>query len=134
MRSGSGKSFRFKAIAWRETWRRRLHQVFADVVDDLAETPARLFGKHVRLPNGPFVLAQVAQVPIYPLFIARSGYRSYQIIVREPITVLHPERDREHAIGEAIEKWARVLEQLITERWDQWFAFAPGFLSDEQNR
>jgi lauroyl/myristoyl acyltransferase len=104
------------------------------VDDDLAETPAHLFGKHVRLPNGPFVLAQVAQVPIYPLFIARSGYRSYQIIVREPITVLRTERDREHSIGEAVEKWCQVLEQVLAERWDQWFAFAPGFLSNEQNR
>jgi lauroyl/myristoyl acyltransferase len=104
------------------------------VDDDLAETPAHLFGKHIRLPNGPFVLAQVAQVPIYPLFIARSGYRSYQIIVREPITVLRTERDREHNIGEAVGKWCRVLEQMLGERWDQWFAFAPGFLSDEQKR
>ena len=82
----------------------------------------------------PFVLAQVAHVPIYPLFIARSGYRSYQIIVREPITVLRTERDREHDIDEAVEKWAAFLEQMLAERWDQWFAFAPGFLSDEQKR
>jgi lauroyl/myristoyl acyltransferase len=101
---------------------------------DLAEIPAHLFGKNIRLPNGPFVLAQVARVPIYPLFIARSGYRSYQIIVREPITVLRSGRDRADDIGEAVEKWSRVLEQLIAERWDQWFAFAPGFLSDEQDR
>jgi lauroyl/myristoyl acyltransferase len=101
---------------------------------DLAGIPARLFGRHIRLPNGPFVLAQVAKVPIYPLFIARSGYRSYQIIVREPITILRSKRDREDDIAQAVEKWCRVLEQLIAERWDQWFAFAPGFLSDEQDR
>lgn len=106
-----------------------------DRVDgDLAEIPARLFGKQVRLPNGPFVLAQVARVPIYPIFIARSGYRSYQIIVREPITVLRSRREREDDIAQAVEKWCRVLEQLIAERWDQWFAFAPGFLSDEHRR
>jgi phosphatidylinositol dimannoside acyltransferase len=99
----------------------------------LAEIPARMFSRQVHLPSGPFVLAQVAQVPIYPLFIARSGYRSYQIIVREPITVLRTGRDREGDMTEAVEKWCRVLEQLIAERWDQWFAFAPGFLFDEQN-
>jgi lauroyl/myristoyl acyltransferase len=96
---------------------------------DLAETPAHLFGQDVRLPNGPFVLGQVAHVPIYPLFIARSGYRSYQIIVREPITVLRSGRERENDIAEAVEKWCRVLEQMLAERWNQWFAFAPGFLS-----
>src|SRR5438552_882505 len=97
----------------------------------VAEIPAHLFGTRVRLPNGPFVLAQVARVPIYPLFIARSGYRSYQIIVREPITVLRSGPDRDHDIVQAVEKWSEVLEQLIAEHWDQWFAFAPGFLSDE---
>ena len=95
----------------------------------VAEIPAHLFGTHVRLPNGPFVLAQVARVRIYPLFIARSGYRSYQIIVREPITVLRSERDRDDDIDQAVEKWCWVLEQLLAEHWDQWFAFAPGFLS-----
>jgi lauroyl/myristoyl acyltransferase len=96
----------------------------------LAETRAQIFGKEVRLPNGPFVLAQVSRAPIYPLFIARSGYRSYQIIVREPIDVLRTGRDREEDIAQAVEKWGEVLEQLIAERWDQWFAFAPGFLSE----
>ena len=96
---------------------------------DLAETRARLFGQDIRLPNGPFVLAQVASVPIYPLFIARSGYRSYQIIVREPFTVPRSGRDRENDIAEAVGKWCDVLEQLLASRWNQWFAFAPGFLS-----
>jgi lauroyl/myristoyl acyltransferase len=100
----------------------------------MAEISAHLFGRQIRLPNGPFVLAQVAQVPIYPLFIARSGYRSYQIIVREPIAVLRSGRERDDDIAQAVEKWSRVLEQLIAEHWDQWFAFAPGFLSNEQNR
>ena len=104
------------------------------VEGDVAEMPAELFGTRVRLPNGPFVLAQVAHVPIYPLFIARSGYRSYQIIVREPISVARTERDRDADIALAVEQWCRVLEQLISEHWDQWFAFAPGFLSDEQKQ
>ena len=105
-------------ISWRETWRKY--------------APGS-FGKEVLLPNGPFVLAQVSGTPIYPLFIARSGYRSYQIIVREPIAVLRSGRDRAEDIAGAVEKWGRVLEQLLAERWDQWFAFSPGFLFDERN-
>jgi phosphatidylinositol dimannoside acyltransferase len=104
------------------------------VEEGVAEIPAHLFGRQIRLPNGPFVLAQVARVPIYPLFIARSGYRTYQIIVREPITVLRSGHDRDDDLAQAVGKWSRVLEQLIAEHWDQWFAFAPGFLSNEQDR
>jgi len=100
--------------------------------DDLAEIRATIFGQEVRLPNGPFVLAQVSRAPIYPLFIARTGYRSYEIIVREPIEVLRTGRDREDDLARAVEKWAEVLEQLLAERWDQWFAFAPGFLAHER--
>lgn len=101
---------------------------------DLATIDAHLFEREIRLPNGPFVLAQVSRAPIYPLFIARSGYRSYQIIVREPIAVPRTGPDREEDLVPAVEKWARVLEQILAERWEQWFAFAPGFLSDEQKQ
>lgn len=94
---------------------------------DVAQITARLFGKEVRLPNGPFVLALVAQMPIYPLFIARSGYRSYQVIVREPIRVLRTSNARENDIEEGVAKWCRVLEETIAPRWDQWFAFTPIF-------
>jgi lauroyl/myristoyl acyltransferase len=97
------------------------------VEGDVAQIGARLFGKEVRLPNGPFVLGLVAQMPIYPLFIARSGYRSYQIIVREPILVLRTSGTREDHIGEGVLKWTAVLEEIIASRWDQWFAFTPIF-------
>jgi lauroyl/myristoyl acyltransferase len=102
------------------------------VESGLVATAAHLFDRPVQLPDGPFVLAQVAQAPIYPLFIARSGYRSYQIIVREPINVLRSGRERADDIAPAVARWCRVLEQMIAERWDQWFAFAPGFLANEQ--
>ena len=101
------------------------------VEGEVAEIPARVFEKQVRLPNGPFVLAQVANVPIYPLFIVRSGYRRYQIIVHEPLVIVRSERDRRGDIDPAVIKWCRLLEQLIVEHWDQWFAFTPGFLSND---
>jgi lauroyl/myristoyl acyltransferase len=92
----------------------------------VAQVRARLFGEEVLLPNGPFVLGYVAQVPIYPLFIARAGYRSYQIIVREPIRLENTgQRDQEIARGVA--KWCEVLEEIVASRWEQWFALAPMF-------
>jgi lauroyl/myristoyl acyltransferase len=106
-----------------------------DRVDgEVARVSASLFGTNVRLPNGPFVLAQVAGVPIYPLFIARAGYRSYQVIVYEPIAVLRTSHAREHDIADAVAKWCAVLEDIIARSWDQWFAFTPIFSSDEPTR
>ena len=101
---------------------------------DVGQIDGRLFETNVRLPNGPFVLALAARVPIYPLFIARSGYRSYEIIVREPISLVRTGQAREDDIAAAVAKWCAVLEELLAERWDQWFAFTPLLLSNETRR
>ena len=99
-----------------------------DRVDgDVAHVIARLFDTEVRLPNGPFVLSFVADVPIYPLFIARSGYRCYQIIVREPIQVRRESGTREEGIDKGVAQWCAVLEEITAQHWDQWFAFTPIF-------
>jgi lauroyl/myristoyl acyltransferase len=92
----------------------------------VAQVTAQLFGHGVLLPNGPFVLGLVAQAPIYPLFIARTGCRSYEIIVREPIR-LEATGDREQDIAQGVRQWCAVLQEIIAGRWDQWFAFIPLF-------
>lgn len=94
---------------------------------DVAQITARLFDTEVRLPNGPFVLSFVAGAPIYPLFIARSGCRSYQVIVREPIHLRRESGTREEEIDKGLAQWCAVLEEMIAQRWDQWFAFTPIF-------
>jgi len=93
----------------------------------VGETRGRLFGREVRLPNGPFILALAGQVPIYPLFIARAGCRTYHIIVREPIRVQNL-GNRDENIAAGVAEWCAVLEQIVASRWEQWFAFAPIFV------
>ena len=90
----------------------------------VGQVTAQLFGRNVSLPNGPFVLGLVAQAPIYPLFIARTGCRSYEIIVREPIR-LEATGDREQDIARGVRQWCAILQEMIAGRWDQWFAFTP---------
>jgi lauroyl/myristoyl acyltransferase len=92
------------------------------VEGEMGQVGARLFGHEVQLPNGPFVLALVAQVPIYPLFIARFGCRRYAIIVHEPIR-LENTGDREGDIAKGVGQWCAILESIVAEHWDQWFAF-----------
>ena len=93
---------------------------------EVGQVTARLFGHEVQLPNGPFVLALVAQVPIYPLFIARFGCRRYAIVVHEPIR-LENTGDRERDIANGVGQWCAILEETVAARWDQWFAFTPIF-------
>ena len=92
----------------------------------VAQITARLFGADAQIPNGPFVLSLVAQAPIYPLFIARTGCRSYQIIVREPLRV-QTSGDREADIARGASQWCAILEEIIAGHWEQWFAFTPIF-------
>jgi lauroyl/myristoyl acyltransferase len=92
----------------------------------VAQIAAQLFDRDVLLPNGPFVLGLVAQAPIYPLFIARTGCRSYEIIVREPIR-LETTGDREQDIARGVRQWCAALQEIVAGRWDQWFAFTPLF-------
>jgi lauroyl/myristoyl acyltransferase len=92
----------------------------------VAQITAQLFGAPAQIPNGPFVLALVAQTPIYPLFIARTGCRSYRIIVREPIQV-PASGEREAAIAEGVAEWCTILEEIVAGHWEQWFAFTPVF-------
>ncbi len=95
--------------------------------EGVATVSARLFDCETFLPNGPFVLGLVAQVPIYPLFINRTGSRRYQIMVRAPLR-LETGRPREQEIAHGVEQWCTILQETVAQRWDQWFAFTPIFV------
>ena len=96
-------------------------------VANVSQREARLFGENVSLPDGPFMLAFVAQVPIFPLFIVRTSFHRYKIIAREPIFCVRTERDRAIAIEEAMQAWSRTLESVIAVHWAQWFSLVPIF-------
>jgi lauroyl/myristoyl acyltransferase len=93
---------------------------------EVAQITGRLFGAQAKIPNGPFILAMVAQTTIYPLFITRAASRSYQVILREPIRI-QTRGERDADIAKAAAQWCAVLEEIIAGHWDQWFAFIPIF-------
>ena len=97
------------------------------MIAGVAPADAKLFGVPLHIPSGPFSLAQVARVPIYPLFIVRRGHHRYRIIVREPITVSRSAQSREEDLAPAIAAWCAVLEETIAQYWDQWFSLVPVF-------
>ena len=100
------------------------------IIAGVASAPGRMFGERVSIPSGPFTLAQIAEVPIFPLFIVRAGYRRYQIVVRAPILVARSGASRAGDIGEAVSSWCTILEQMIGQHWPQWFGFGPLFVCD----
>ncbi len=102
------------------------------MVPGVAQTKGRIFNHEVDLPNGPFILGLVARMPIFPLFVVRSGFRRYTIIVREPITITRRSNSRDEDIIPGVEQWCHVLQSVVAQHWDQWFAFVPMFAIDER--
>jgi lauroyl/myristoyl acyltransferase len=94
------------------------------VTPGIGALPATLFGRKTEIPAGPFALAMVARVPVYPLFILRTGRRRYRLIVGAPFEVKRT-RDRAQAFEQAVALWTRELENILRTEWAQWFYFYP---------
>jgi predicted LPLAT superfamily acyltransferase len=92
------------------------------VTPGISSLPAKLFGRSMLIPAGPFALAMTARVPIYPLFIFRMGRRRYRLMVRRPIHVVRT-RDRGEAFDKAVTQWTADLEHVLSQAWQQWFEF-----------
>lgn len=97
------------------------------VIGPVSKARAKLFRRDVWLPSGPFMLALISGVPIYPLFVVRTGYRSYKIVAQSPISCSKQSDSRESDIAPAVQRWAEALESMIARYRNQWFAFAPIF-------
>lgn len=95
------------------------------VTPGIAAVPVTLFGRAAKIPSGPFALALAARAPIHPMFVVRTGLRSYTLVSGAPIAVERKGRERDFA--PAIETWIAQLEQVIRDYWFQWFAFEPFF-------
>ena len=88
----------------------------------ISGVPATLFGKAIELPAGPFALAMTARVPVYPIFVIRRGWQRYLLRAEPPIEIVRS-RDRDADFAAAARAWTAVLEQVIRDAWQQWFAF-----------
>jgi KDO2-lipid IV(A) lauroyltransferase len=99
------------------------------MIPGIGEADGTICGQPVRLPGGPFTLALVSEAPIYPLFIARAGYRRYRVIVDPPINIQRTVgASRDAAIAAGVRAWCVVLERVVKEHWPQWFAFVSPFV------
>jgi lauroyl/myristoyl acyltransferase len=94
---------------------------------DVAQSAAQMFGQTALLPSGPIVLALTAEVPIFPAFVLRSGYRKYRFVFLEPFKCERGASSRAADIAAGMQRWAETLEGVIRENWAQWYAFTAVF-------
>jgi predicted LPLAT superfamily acyltransferase len=83
----------------------------------------QLFGSPQAVPEGPFRLAGLAQVPIVSVFASRRGFFDYELSVGE---LLHVERRPNEAQLMRVSR--RVIDDMelaISSDPTQWFHFEP---------
>jgi phosphatidylinositol dimannoside acyltransferase len=95
------------------------------VTPGITAVETTLFGKRVSIPAGPFALAMASRVPIFPLFVMRSGRRRYCLVTCPPIMLTRTSRDRDADIRRGVDEWVQALEAAVRKGWRQWFAFEP---------
>lgn len=84
--------------------------------------PASFCGETVRFPRGPFVVALLTGTPILPVFVTYTEDYRFEVIFGEPIRVASS-ADRERDLGEAVARWAAVLEAQVRRVPTQWYTF-----------
>jgi phosphatidylinositol dimannoside acyltransferase len=83
--------------------------------------PVTMFGGRGWIPEGPLRLASMTGAPIVPVFVARIGYRRYEVVASAPIRL---ERTADASdLDTAAQELARRLEAFVRARPTQWFHF-----------
>jgi KDO2-lipid IV(A) lauroyltransferase len=80
-----------------------------------------MFGERGWIPEGPIRLAAMTGAPIVPVFVARVGYRRYEVVASAPIRL---ERGAATgALDAAAQELAARLERFVRAHPTQWFHF-----------
>jgi len=83
--------------------------------------------KIMKIPAGPFVLAQISGAPIFPLFVKRSGYRKYCVVAHDPLFIENDRTRRNELQKEGLSRWMGILISTLRKNHRQWLMFDPAF-------
>jgi phosphatidylinositol dimannoside acyltransferase len=83
-----------------------------------------LFDQPYEVPEGPFVLAARAGVPLVPLFARRVGFFDYEFSAAPAIQL--PRKPSATELAVAAGRAAAEMERFIRAHPTQWFHFGPG--------
>jgi lauroyl/myristoyl acyltransferase len=86
------------------------------------------FGSPATFPQGAVRIAQLSGSPVVPIFIPLKGYKTYEIIIEEPL-VMEPDK----RVEDNLSKLLAVFERQIGKYRTQWYMFMP-FWEEDQKR
>lgn len=94
--------------------------VLADrAIPGLASARFEHEGLKITIPEGPLVLAEIARVPCYPVFLTRVGACHYRARFGESLC----DGVRRHSTREIGGAWVPLLHNFLNQHFDQWFVF-----------
>ncbi len=83
-------------------------------------------GHEAAIPETPYILALLANVPLYVFFAWRSGKGTYHVSISEPIEIKSSSRsERSKAIEETAQKYVDHLAKNVQKYPFQWYHFEP---------
>jgi lauroyl/myristoyl acyltransferase len=85
------------------------------------------FGSPATFPQGAVRIAQLAGSPVVPIFFPLKGYKTYEIIIEEPL-VMEPDKPVAHNLS----KLLAVFERQIGKYKTQWYMFMPFWEKDQE--
>ncbi len=80
-----------------------------------------LFGRPATIPEGPLRIAQLAGVPLLPVFASRTGHLRYAVRAFEPIFV--PRRASAAELDAAAQRLGDAMATFLSAHPTQWFRF-----------
>ena len=93
---------------------------------DQRSVPVSFLGYEAALPETPYLLALLSNVPLYVFFAWRAGRGHYHVSISEPIGLESASRaHRRKAIEKAAQKYADYLAENVLQRPFQWYHFEP---------
>lgn len=102
------------------------------IVDQRSET-VEFLGGMARFPIGPYVLSSVCQCPIIPVFVVKTGWRSYRMKAFSPIQVPKAAaEERTKVFKEAMTSFATLLEDVVRNYPFEWHNFYPFWASSDE--
>ena len=92
---------------------------------------AEFLGAEALFPQGPFILASLLKCPVYTLFCLKQQGRQVIYFDHFSDMLTFPRKNREQAIQQTIQRYARRLEHYCLMEPLQWFNFFDFWQLDE---
>lgn len=89
------------------------------VVMDVSPITISHGGVQFTMPQGPLMLAEIARVPCYSIFLSRIGVCCYRIEIQPPFHLGGTRTKR----AELATLWLPVMADFLYRNWSQWFVF-----------